>query len=222
MASNNDIVSRVLNVLNSIDKDGRISKRFVLNTARRRAEFYISQKMGERSLQKDSNIYSTINCFEMEQIDVVKCDIIEFRKCKAISKSVHKLPKLIYSRLGSSLKEVTSLDGENEFKATTPSQYRRDKNRGESDYIYFYVKNDYLYILDAEIQMVDLYLITTETEKINEVSNCGDKECCKSLWEYDFIAPDKLEEQIISDTIKEVAMKKQIPSDSNPNLDPNS
>jgi hypothetical protein len=138
-------------------------------------------------------------------------------------KSKCKLPKLIYSRYGGSLKEVITADGEKEFKPITPSQYRRDKNRVEgSDYIYYYVKDGYLYLLDTEIELVSLYLISMELDSVEDGCCCNDNlEECKSLWDYEFNVPDKLEEAIVGEAIKEVAMSKQIPRDENPNSNNN-
>jgi len=219
---NSEIVSRVTNTINALTKDSRKSRRYILKVCRDIAETLISQKLGEKSLIKEDNIYSTINCFEMERIDVVKCDIIEFRRCKVVMRSKCKLPKLINSRLGNSLKEVTSIDDEREFKAVTPAQYRRNKERGESDYIYYYVKDGYLYIPDQQILMVNLYLITLETENIDNCSSCSDNEnACKSLWEHEFNVPSKLVEAVITSAIQQISMSIQIPTDENPNLNSN-
>jgi hypothetical protein len=220
--TNAEIVSRVRNGLNSISKDDRISRRYILHVAKQKATFLISQKLNDRSLFREDNLYKTLDCFEMESVDIVRCDILEFRRCKSIMKSKCKLPKLIYSRYGSSLKEVITVDGEKEFKPITPSQYRRDKNRVEkSDYIYFYVKDGYLYLLDTEIELISLYLISMEIDSLEEGCGCKDNDECKSLWEYEFNVPDKLEEAIVGETIKEIAMSKQIPRDENPNSNNN-
>lgn len=217
--TNAEFVSRVSNSLNSLDKDSRIPKRYILSVGRKKAEFYISQKLNDRSIYREDNLYSTIDCFELIQTEVVKCDIIEFRRCKSIMKSKLQLPKLVYSKYGNSLKEVTTIDGECEFKATTPSQYRRNNQRSEkSDYINFYIKNNYLYLLDSEIERVNLYLLTVEKEKVEEISGNTN---CYSLWDYDFIVPDKLEEVVIAETLKEVSTRKQIPADENPNMNSN-
>lgn len=221
--TNSEIVSRVRNGLNSISKDDRISRRYILHVAKQKATFLISQKLGDRSLFREDNLYKTVDCFEMEPVDVVRCEILEFRRCKSIMKSKCKLPKLIYSRYGNSLKEVITADGEKEFKPITPSQYRRDNNRLEKpEYIYYYVKDDYLYLLDTEIELVSLYLISMNLDYLEEGCGCKDKsEECKSLWDYEFNVPDKLEEAIVGETIKEVAMVKQIPRDENPNSNNN-
>jgi len=221
--TNAEIVSRVRNGLNSISKDDRISRRYILHVAKQKATFLISQKLNDRSLFREDNLYKTVDCFEMEPVDVVRCEILEFRRCKSIMKSKCKLPKLIYSRYGGSLKEVITADGEKEFKPITPSQYRRDKNRLEgSDYIYYYVKDGYLYLLDTEIELVSLYLISMELDSLEEGCCCNDNlEECKSLWDYEFNVPDKLEEAVVGEAIKEVAMSKQMPRDENPNSNNN-
>lgn len=218
---NSEIVSRIKNDLNSLSKDDRISSRYVLDVARKKSTFYISQKLADRSLYREDNLYSTIDCFEMESIDVTRCDIIEFRNCRNVMKSKNKLPKLIYSKNGNSLKEVTSIDNFIELKPTTPSQWRRDsKRQGKDDYVRYYVKDGYLYIPDAEIERVNIYLLTVETDKVEKLSSCSEKSC-KSIWEYEFIVPDKMSEVVILETLKEIIGRKQIPADTNPNLDNN-
>ena len=219
--NNSEFTSRVLNGLNALSKDDRISRRYVLHVGKQKSMFYISQKLNDRSLFREDNIYTTLNCFELERIESVKCDIIEFRKCKSVMKSKKKLPKLIYNRYGNTLKEVTTVDDEKEFKPTIPSQFRRDKNRvSTTDYIEYYVKDGYLYLLDTEIEIVNLYLLTVDLDVVDNVSACSTPGC-KSLWDYDFVVPDKLEELVIAETVKEISMKKQIPADENPNLNNN-
>lgn len=219
--TNAEFVSRVINGLNSLNKDQRISRRYILHVGRQKSTFYISQKMADKSLYREDNLYQTLECFPLEKIEVTKCNIIEFRNCNIIMKSKKRLPRLINAKYGNSLKEVTSIDDLTELKATTPSQYRRDKQRqGTDDYVKYYVKDGYLYILDREIYRVNLYLLTVETNKIEELSDC--KKCsCDSLWDFDFITPDKMEEIVIQETIKEVSLRLQVPVDSNPNLDEN-
>lgn len=219
--TNAEVASRVRNGLNSMGKDDRISRRYILHVSRQKSTFYISQKLADRSLYREDNLYSLLDCFELERIEATKCDIIEFRNCKTVMKSKLKLPKLIYSKYGNSLKEVTSVDNFVELKPTTPSQYRRDnKRQGTDEYVRYYVKDGYLYILDREIYAVNLYFITVETEKLEALSQCS-KPSCRSLWDYEFIVPDKMEEVVITEAIKEISMRKQIIADSNPNLDEN-
>lgn len=178
----------------------------------------MSQKLGESSLYREENIFKVLDCFELEKVDIIKCPIIEFRTCKQLMRSKKQLPELIHSKYGSSVKEVTSLDGEFLLKPITPYQYRLNKQRKtDSKEPYFYVKDGYLYVPDLEVEMVQVTLITQDLYDLNECSECK-KQNCKSAWDYEFVCSDKLLEAVIQETIKEVSMTKQIQADQNPNL----
>jgi hypothetical protein len=61
-----------------------------------------------------------------------------------------------------------------------------------------------------------------ELDSLEEGCGCGAlADECNNLWEYEFNVPDKLEEAIVGETIKEIAMSKQIPRDENPNSNSN-
>lgn len=195
-----------------------ISRRFILKVGQEKAKFFISQKAGENSIYRESNLFSSLNCFELKKVDIIDCPIIEFRTCKQLMRSKKRLPELIYSKFGSSIKEVTSLDGEYLIRPITLSQYRLNKQRKEtSKELYFYIKDDYLYIPDTEVEVVNISLITLDLFDLDEVSSCKEGNC-KSAWDYEFICSDKLMEVVISETIKEVAISKQVQEDQNPNL----
>ena len=218
---NSELVSRVVNGLNSLNKDSRIPKRYILRLATDKAIFLMAQKFRDRSLFRESNLYKTVDCFELKEIDKVSCDIIEFRTCNTVMRSVNKLPKLVNFKYGSSLKEVTSIDYGFEFKPTSISKFRRDKNRLEfgSDK-FFYIKDDYLYLPESKVKRVSLYLYTPngyESEKVNACSNNK----CLNPWNMEFVVSDKIAETVIQETINEVSIRLRVPEDSNPNLDSN-
>lgn len=216
--NNKEFVSRVLNGLKSLSKDSMISRRFILKVGQEKAKFFISQKAGENSIYRENNLLSSLNCFELKKVSIIDCPIIEFRTCKQLMRSKKKLPELIYSKYGSSVKEVTSLDGEYLIKPITPAQYRLNKQRKDNSRdLYFYIKDNYLYIPDTEVEVVNISLITLDLFELDELSSCGEGNC-KSAWDYEFICSDKLMEVVISETIKEVALSKQVQEDQNPNL----
>jgi len=216
--NNSEFVSRVINGLKSLGKDNRISRRYILKTGQEKAKFLISQKLNDRSLYREANVFRTLKCFEMERIDVVSCPIIEFKTCSTIMRSKKKLPELIYSKYGSSIKSVTSLDGEIEINSTTPAQHRLDKKRlGYKDKAEYYDKEGSLYIINKEIFAVDVELIPTDLYDLDQCSECREKNC-KSAWDYEFVCSDKLLESVVQETIKEVSISKQVQADQNPNL----
>lgn len=219
--SNNEITSIVLNVLKSNSKDSRISRRLVLSVLESKAKFLISQKLQDKSLYREANIYRELPCVEFISIDKIDCPIAELRLCKSLIRSKNKLPELIWSKYGHTLKEVTSLDGEYVFEPTTISQYRRDKQRtGKSLKKYFYFKDGYVYIPDTEFIAGNLYLLTQDLYELEQICECSNNKC-DSVWDFEFVCPNKLEEVVIQETIKQLSLTKQIQEDVNPNLNPN-
>lgn len=216
--TNREIVDKLVNALKYNNKDESISRRFILKVFRDTAKWLLSQKLLDRTIYKELNLYSEISCFEFEEEDVVKCPIIEFRRCKTLMKSKKPLPELIFSRFGASIKNIVSLDGENEFIFITSEQYRRNKKRNiQRKDIYIYLGADnHLYIPDNEIRMVDLTILTIETDKVDECSECSNNDC-QSGWDYFFPISDKLLDPLYKDVLQTLGLTRQILEDQNPN-----
>lgn len=218
--TNKEAVSRVLNSLRLLTKDSHISRRFVLRTLRGISKSLIAQKILDRSLQYDYNLYTLLKCFEFERVDKVDCNIISFRRCDILMKSKKKLPELVHSRVGASVKSVTSVDGNYNFTLLDAGQYQRNKSRKYKieDEVYVYIASDgHLYIPDIEILAVDVLLISVKTDEVEACSSCKEDDC-KSSWDATFICPDRLEETVFRDSIQIVAATTgSIVKDSNPN-----
>ena len=135
-------------------------------------------------------------------------------------KSVKPLPKPVFSRLGASIKDIVSLDGNYTFTFVDRSQYARNKKRkysvkGET---YIYLDSDlHLYIPDEEILSVDLTVLTTKPEDADECSTCKEKKC-KSYYDMEFICPDKLLDVVFNQVLQVLGMNRQIRDDQNPNF----
>ena len=127
--NNREIVSRISSQIRMTAKDDYISDRFVLSVAETIAIKFLTQKIQTRSLDRDTFIYKEISCIEFEPEEVFKCKYVEFKSCKNLSKSVMSLDKLgmIYTRYGSSIKELYSIDREStSFSESTLHQLRND------------------------------------------------------------------------------------------------
>ena len=215
-----DIVSQIANILKTTNKDNRFSRRFILRTLEDAAAFLIAQKWGERGLLSDSNLYTNIPCFEFKKIDVKECPSIEFRMCDVLMKSKEPLPKPIFSRIGASVKDIISLDGEFTFTFVDAAQYRRNKKRQhklkKEVYIYLGVDN-HLYIPDHEILTIDLNILTTDTIAAEDCSACKEKDACKSNWDKEFVIAEKLVEAVKDLALQRLGMSRSIVPDQNPN-----
>ena len=223
--TNGDFVARVLNGLRALNKDEHISKRYILKIGQNKSKFYISQKLLDKTLFRESNLFKTIQCLKLNEEETIKCGIHEFMRCDSLMKSKKKIPGLIYSRLGASIISVTSLNGDIEFVPTSLKGYINSRNRPNVKKLnikYYYIQDNYLYLPDSSIGHVTLTYIPFDETDIDECSECGDEVSnggCKSVWDYDFKVPDKLSEQVITETIQEVSMVRKIPTDNLPNGD---
>ena len=214
--TNSEAVSKILNSFKLLNKDEHISRRYVLRLLRDVSKSLIAQKLLDRTLSEEQNLYTRIPCFEFEKVDIIRCPILEFRTCKTLMKGKKPLPELIYSRNGNSIKEVVSLDGGQELTITTPDKYRRDKKRRykSEDEICIYVDSEnYPYIPDHEIRTLDVTLLTMNTE---DAEGCNTDEC-KNAWDYPFIVPHKLEDVVFKEALQIISNTRQIPQEPNPN-----
>lgn len=226
--TNGELVSRVINAIKALNKDEHVSRRHILKTARSKARFYIAQKLTENSTIRISELYKTIPCFQLEEVDTISCcDILEFKTCKQLMRSKKKLPELIYNKHGLPILTITDVDNNQDFTFVQPKVYRLNKNRpffGEVEQFLYYIHDDYLYIPDQTIELVSIELMTMEEEKLSELSSCGkggNSEGCTSVWDFDFNCPKNILELVIRETIQEIMGSKQIVPDENPNMDAN-
>lgn len=224
MKTNREFVSRIINDIKALSKDDHISRRYILQKGRDKAKFLMSQKLDEMTLFREDGIISHIDCFPLKNIPTIDCGIVEFKLCKNLMQSVHKIPQGIFGKNGSGILSVTSIDGSMKFDYISPrgfhdiSKRRFVINRGR----YYTIKNGYIYLTDSEVEMVNISMFALDKSELEKVSECCTKSNCKSLWDYEFICPDRFLDLVARDTLQEVvASNKSIPADTNPNLDNN-
>lgn len=216
MATNREIVSETLNDLRLLNVDEHRSRRYILFKFREKAKNLLSQRLLDRTLDSEANLYKEIKCFEMELIDSYSCPIVEFRSCNTIMKSVKPLPESVYSRLGIGIKEVTNIDGSIEFTKIDPKQYRRDQKRKvkDSNNMKYAVDGDnYLILLNSEVEAVNLKIMTLKEE---DIESCDNKDKCRNVWDMDFTFPDKLLINLKKLVVEDLYPNRQIQTDINP------
>lgn len=219
MPTNRDIVSKVMNVYKLNNRDDKVSRRFVLKLLQDTTAQLISQKWLDRTILSETNLYTTINCLEFKRVEVKDCPSVEFRMCDILMKSKKPLPKLIFSRLGASIKQIVSLDHNFKFVLVDETQYRRNKKRQYKlkDEVYIYLGTDnHLYIPDNEIWALDLDILTPNPEDVIDCSSCTENKCL-SKWDAEFIVSDKLLDVVFNQTLQILGVTRQVREDQNPN-----
>jgi len=219
--NNKELVSRISNQLRMITKDDYISDRFVLSTAKSIARKFITQKIQRRSIDRDMSLYREVKCIEFETVDTFTCKFVEFKSCKKLSKSKMKFTDLIFTRYGSSIKELYTIDRQTQFTQSTLYQLRTNSARQGSDSLAqnkFYILDDYIYVPD-DVEALSGLVLTLDQYEMDE--NCGCTDNCESVWDKEFICPDSMLEDVIGYAIQNISMTKQIPKDEKPDLSTN-
>src|SRR5690606_41554441 len=109
--TNAQLVDNIIVQIQANNVDGVPPRRFVLNTARDIATTIISQKLLERTLTRDTYLYTTIDCVEFEKSERVKCPILDIRRCNIIIKSKKPITIPNISLLGLSIQNIKSEEG---------------------------------------------------------------------------------------------------------------
>lgn len=219
--NNGELVSRISNQLRMITKDDYISNRFVLSTAKSIASKFITQKIQRRSIDRDLSLYKEVKCIEFEDVNVFSCKYVEFKSCKKLSKSKVKFEDLVFTRYGSSIKELYTIDRSKNFTESTLYQLRNDSNRAGSELQSnkFYLLDGYIYVPDC-VEALSGLVLNLDHYDLDEACGCTDN--CESVWEKQFVCPDSMLEDVISYAIQNISMTKQIPEDEKPDLNNNS
>lgn len=220
--TNGEVVSNISTRLKAVNKDAYIPRKTIISVAKEKAIFLIAQKLDEGSLRKESGLYKTLECFALEKIRTVECDIIEFRLCDNIMKSKEKLPELIETKLGAAIDMVSNIDNTKFYTKTTPRRFANSKKRQFSTTTEdtYYIKDGYLYLPDSTQELVNISLIPADEYEMQQKSTCSESKC-KSYWDYEFVCPDRLRDFVLNATLEQLIPTVQIVTDELPDLDLN-
>ena len=71
MITNGEFVSRVVNGIHALDKDSHVSRRWILNIGRTKAESYTAQRWDDGTLLGDHRLLTYVTCLEMIEVDKI-------------------------------------------------------------------------------------------------------------------------------------------------------
>ena len=222
--TNGEFVGRIVNDLGALTKDVHLSKRWILDIGRTKAESYVAQHWDDMGLEGDFSLITCVNCIEMIEVDKIECCEAAFELCSVLMRSKYRIPGLVYSLRGAIITMVSNVDMSIFFKRADIQTYRNNSKRKYAKKLegFYYVYDGYIYIPDIHIELINACFFTMKRKEAKALSACGpEEETCDSYWDDDFIFPVKLIEYIFSETLKEVAIRYQVAQDERPDLDSN-
>ena len=225
MKTNREFVSRVIGELRTLSKDSHISRRLVLSTGKDKARFLMAQKLDEMTLFREDGIISNIECFELENVPSISCGVMEFKLCKSVMRSVKEIPEGLFGKNGAGILSVTNIDGSDIFRYISPREFI---NLSKRKYVlskdkYYTIKDRKIVLPDSEVEVVTLSMFALDKSQLDEVSSCCDEQAkCKTVWDYEFVCPDRFYDLVARDTLQELAsIYRTSIVDENPNMDEN-
>jgi len=218
-----EVTSRIANQLKMLSKDAYISNRYILSVVIPTAIKFITQKINRRSIDRNMSLYKELECIEFENIDTFTCGITEFKSCNELSKSVKSIKDigLIFTRYGSSIKELYSIDRDSTvFTESTLYQHRLDSQRQGSEGINsnFYILDNHIYV-PRKIKTLSGLILAMDQYELKKLSGCTD--CCDSFWDFNFPCPDSILADVIQYSVEQIMVSKQIVSDEKGNMNEN-
>lgn len=153
------IISEIIDDLKGINLDDRISYRFIANKFFGKIEYFLRLEAKSREFAKSQNLWQSINCIELKDVDLTSCNFID--ECSILKRSVDTIPEAFATNYGLLLKILT-IDGKQTFKLVANSSELKDyKNRrwGTKDLKVVYLENNYLFVPDLDIDNVKVLLI---------------------------------------------------------------
>lgn len=204
-------ISTVREALRSINIDDRVSNRYIYSLLSGYANTFIKQDNDQRRLFQESNLFKTIECFEMEESSMNdSCDIL-ITNCNKVMKSKQKLPKF-YTTIYGNVLSVYSIFGDIKYDYISPSDYQDYLNRefkSKRSGVYW-IHNDYLVIPNsfADIVMLrGMFTNQNEIDKLNGVTSSTTGTglgSCLGIMDQPFVVPTYIIGNILKYTIADI------------------
>lgn len=212
------------------DDRPRIPRRLILFTALNISQTYHSQRLGERVLKYQDSLYTKVPCVPMEKVDSKACGL-ELYRCRTIMRSKCKIPESVYGKFGNSVQMVTNVTDTKRIDKTTYEDIIDRQSKGRySDVVKkiprWFIFGGYLYVLDWEIQMVNVWLFSLQRDDTCDnidICETGELICpCTSRWDVTFVASDTALMYIVDRTVEVLGNPRVVQIDENPDNNTNS
>lgn len=176
-----DIASELITDIKGITLDDNTSYRYVISKFESKMKYFIRLEFRSREFAKMQNLWQPIHRIQLQKVEANPCGYID--SCKILMRSENKLPESISTNYGLLLKILT-IDGRDTFTILNNSSEYKDyisRRWGKVSKI-AYVEDDYLYVVDQEIDAVKALIVTM---KQYDLDKCNSKSTTKCTFPLD-------------------------------------
>jgi hypothetical protein len=217
MATVNDSISRIRNILKAVKQDPFITDRFIYSLIMKYGKTLMYRDSKAVNIFKNSGLFREISCLELIDTDVVNACCIGIKTACKIKRSKYPLPAMVKMEGGPVVRAVTTLDYSQQLNKTEPQLYvNATKSTGfkYNKIKYYWILDNYLYIPDVEWEAVRIQAMFEEDVS---VLNCNDNAVpvnCILEQDREMAIPEHLFTEIENMVRQEFAISIQIPTEN--------
>src|ERR1044072_1591532 len=200
MATGRELISRVRSLNKLIDSDNVITDRAIFKELKATASLLIKRETNLRIVWNSPNIFSPIECIEMERVPLSEC--CDYQSPCEIAKSVKEIPQVSEGIFGLLVQTVYS-PGLMSFNYASIDRYLNILKLGlggnlTSKYYWFY--NKHLYITNPDIEKINLVAYFDDDINPLDLNGCIDSSnssTCINPLDQEFKIPSYLEKNLV-------------------------
>lgn len=168
MLTNGELISRIKNSNKFLADDDVVSDRFIYNSLKSKASVLIKREINLKKLLFSDNLYQAYECICLIPAKGAECDL----NCD-IRRTKRKLPKLEEGLYSYFIQGVFNTSNSEELFPTTIRDFiNHQRLRIKTNRKYYTIRNGYLYVLDPDIESVNMYAYFTESVEDEDGSQC--------------------------------------------------
>jgi hypothetical protein len=182
-----DLISRVKISNKFISDDDFMSDRFIYNTLKTKASTLLRREINLRKLLTSDNVYQAYECVCLIPAPGAECDLgCDIRRTK------RKLPKIEEGLYSYFIQGVFNTSNSEELFPTTIRDFiNHGRLRIKTNRSYYTIRNGYLYVLNPDVECVNMYAYFTEPLNPDP---------CQSHYDLEFKFPEYLLDSLIETT----------------------
>jgi hypothetical protein len=187
MITNADLISRLKNANKFLADDDIISDRYLYSLLKQKASVLIKREANLRKLLTSDNVYQNYECVDLILVNGTECDL----NCP-VRRTKNKLPKIEEGLYSYFIQGVFNTSNSVEIFPTTIRDYiNHTQLRIKSPRKFYTIKDSYLYVLDPDVECINIYAYFTES--IEDLD--GTK--CVSMYDKEFKIPSYLIDSLV-------------------------
>lgn len=212
-----DVTSRLRNCVKAVRQDSFLTDRMLYSLFKKHAALVIKRLDEKKRLTAFASIFETLDKVQLREIDKV-----EASECGAAPKSYSTIrvtcstmPFFTEGIYGPMIRSITSIDGSEILKLTTPDEYNyisNSKNFRFNKQKYAWYINDKLYFPNIDWPAVKIEAMCEED--ISEFK-CNYDQQCQPRQNHSLNLPDYILSEIEGMVLKDLGMVIQFPEDDN-------